>query len=495
MNRLNDPFAPTPEGFHLRVEQTLSGLKEREPARRRTPVRLVVAVAVLLTAATLAASAIVSGGYMGWDGVFHSYEENPGVEPPEYGDPNYKSDPVYESVPVGEYWRTDLNGEAQSGLLRSFEFIDPDELAAAVDGSGLPLATAPSGWYIDSFRIQTEPEAEPYSEYVRADGSVLRKYKLTPVVPGKIDNYTCYFSNNKGGWFMADVSRVPASDHLVTDWKVHLSGSGEYSAEQVDGFDRAVYIDDGDGTRQLILLKLLGEECIYVHIDAGAGVSKSAMLAVFMPDIAVEEEASSGMPEIWETETRLAHELLDEIPDGQYWCVNCTYPVGKVISSVTYPRFDTLDDLSAALAEAGMTFPLPAVPEGFAAGDLRLLLRPESDPYKSVALETGAVFEKYYLLPAISPAIEGCSGELKNEAGDRISFEISLESGAMLPRIFTRGEAVEVKGFDRACLLSQNSEGEVWHTLTLLRARGDGWLRVDVHAPAVIPIETLLSLF
>ena len=34
MNRLNDPYEPTPEGFHQRVEQTLGELRRAEPPKR-----------------------------------------------------------------------------------------------------------------------------------------------------------------------------------------------------------------------------------------------------------------------------------------------------------------------------------------------------------------------------------------------------------------------------------------------------------------------------
>ncbi len=50
MNRLNDPYEQTPEGFHLRVEQTLRQLKQTEPPKRyaRRLAFAAVAVAALL---------------------------------------------------------------------------------------------------------------------------------------------------------------------------------------------------------------------------------------------------------------------------------------------------------------------------------------------------------------------------------------------------------------------------------------------------------------
>ena len=56
MRRIRDPFPPTPEGFHLRVEQTLASLEERDMNRKHVYRR-----AVLLAAAILAALLMTAG--------------------------------------------------------------------------------------------------------------------------------------------------------------------------------------------------------------------------------------------------------------------------------------------------------------------------------------------------------------------------------------------------------------------------------------------------
>ena len=53
MKQWNDPFKPTPEGFHLRVEQTLSGLEEKEMKHStKFTTAAVIVLAVILLAAT-----------------------------------------------------------------------------------------------------------------------------------------------------------------------------------------------------------------------------------------------------------------------------------------------------------------------------------------------------------------------------------------------------------------------------------------------------------
>ena len=50
MRRIRDPFPPTPEGFHLRVEQTLASLEERDMNKRHIYRRSVLLAAAILAA-------------------------------------------------------------------------------------------------------------------------------------------------------------------------------------------------------------------------------------------------------------------------------------------------------------------------------------------------------------------------------------------------------------------------------------------------------------
>lgn len=71
-----DPYEPTPEGFHIRVENTLRSLQKKENAAvPRIPVRRAVVLAALLL--TLAGAAY-AGSRLGRAG----FSDNPHLERP-----------------------------------------------------------------------------------------------------------------------------------------------------------------------------------------------------------------------------------------------------------------------------------------------------------------------------------------------------------------------------------------------------------------------------
>ena len=61
MRRIKDPFPPTPARFHLRVEETLMSLEERDVNKRRVPGRVALLAAILAALLALAAAASVAG--------------------------------------------------------------------------------------------------------------------------------------------------------------------------------------------------------------------------------------------------------------------------------------------------------------------------------------------------------------------------------------------------------------------------------------------------
>ena len=61
MRRIKDPFPPTPARFHLRVEETLMSLENRDVNKRRVPRRVALLAAILAALLALAAAASVAG--------------------------------------------------------------------------------------------------------------------------------------------------------------------------------------------------------------------------------------------------------------------------------------------------------------------------------------------------------------------------------------------------------------------------------------------------
>ena len=121
MKKLNDPFAPTPEGFHLRVEQTLNGLEEREMTKRKFTTSLAVALALVMLMAA-AGIAAVTGGYVGWDGIIHYYEDDDAtVDPVDESafEERRAADETYnkylQTIPRGECWIITKDGEEITG--------------------------------------------------------------------------------------------------------------------------------------------------------------------------------------------------------------------------------------------------------------------------------------------------------------------------------------------------------------------------------------------
>ena len=65
MRRMKDPFPPTPERFHLRVEETLQSLEERDVKRHRIHKKTALLAAVIAAALLLTAALAVVTGHSG----------------------------------------------------------------------------------------------------------------------------------------------------------------------------------------------------------------------------------------------------------------------------------------------------------------------------------------------------------------------------------------------------------------------------------------------
>jgi len=497
MKRIEDPFAPTPTGFHLRVEQTLNGLEEREMTRRKFTVGLAFALAVMLIAATAVAAA-VSGGYMGWDGIYHSYSDEDATPPAAYTEeagpePDLLS--ILLNIPEGEYWQITRNGEVLHNNIHHWETKDEYEMMGLLSRSPLPTLNIPDGFSLSEFTIGTVPAQTPYEESLQWDGSVLSKYRLEPVVPEKADNCCCLLTDEDGRYITVNAWKgsVYYAEYVET-FRLELSGEGEYGAVEVEGFDNAIYVDDNDGVRWLMLLNEEDGGNLCVHVIADAAVSKDELLSLFDKTEAPQSSAQDGTldirpneAEIFALERDLGNELLKNTPDGEYWRINRTVPAGAYMSSVRYPEAD-FADAAALLAGAGI--PVPTVPDGFAAVSVELHVQAESDPYEEIPLETGAVLLKYRLLPAAADTVTGFTVDLTNSDGEEIHIHASPD---WKPEY---GETVSVEGFDRADYLSSVALGTPGiHILSLSQYTDGGELVIRIRADNSVSREVLLSLF
>ena len=112
--RMDDPFPPTPEGFHLRVMKTLDRLEE-EPMKRRHKVGTVALVAAIILAFAFGA-ALAAGYFSGeidWSGrrVSEDAPDEPEPEPTETPTEaidtearETRKDKIFAAQPDGEYW-------------------------------------------------------------------------------------------------------------------------------------------------------------------------------------------------------------------------------------------------------------------------------------------------------------------------------------------------------------------------------------------------------
>lgn len=498
MKKLNDPFAPTPEGFHLRVEQTLNGLEEREMTRRKLTVGLAVALAVMLITATAVAATV--GGYIGWDGIYHSYSDEDAQSPVAYTEdivPEPAIPSILENIPEGEYWQIAKNGKILYSEINHRGIHDAHEMTGLMSQSALPVPNIPEGFTLSAFSIGTNPSDTPYEESLLWDGSTLTKYKLMPINPEKADNYYCLLKDEDGRYITANawLGSVTYEEH-IENFRWDLASSGEYSAVEVDGFDNALYIDDNDGIHWLLLLRETDCGNLSIHVHADSTVSKDELLGIFAPVASAENTVLPDVStldmrpddaEIFALERDLSNELLKDIPDGEYWRVERTVPAGAYMSSIRYPEVNFTE---AATLLAGANIPVPVIPDRFTVCSAELHVPTENKPYEEISLETGAVLMKYRLQPATTTTIVGYTLNLADAAGARIHIYASPD---WKPEY---GEPVSVDGFDRADYLSSASlDTPEIHILSLSRKTDGSELVIRIVADSSISKTTLLSLF
>ncbi len=491
MKKLNDPFAPTPEGFHLRVEQTLNGLEEREMTRRKFTASLAVALVLVMFMAA-AAVAAVTGGYVGWDGIIHYYEDDDAtVEPVDESafaerraaDETYNK--YLQTIPRGECWIITKDGEEITGLNFPNMITDEEAFLALIEGTDLPVPSIPDGYQMIGATIITDCEETPYAERTLDDGAVLSKYKLKAPVAGEIDNYDYQFWMDYGNAHAIYARIVPASEHLTDDVVMHVSDYHTAEAVKVEDFEYGLYVHDSEfGAAECILMKDMGDKMLRVDIVAFEDLPKEAVLNLFNPE---------GNIDLTNHETESVRfdygAFMRDVPEGEYWEIDCADIEGHIVSKPNDPTVEDFDAL-AKLTK----LPVPTLPEGFTINSIHAMPAIETDLYEEIVMENGDVLRKYRLAEVIEGKLEQYRFIVENGDGFLISYEVFTESAAQNRKVelpdFTNAEVLTVPGFDSALYLAKEFSNDTAH---LLLTAGD--TSIYVIAWDEITLEDILALF
>lgn len=190
MKRNQDPFPPTPMGFHLRVEQTLCELEEENMKKGKLTLSLAAALTLILITATAFAAAAFWGGRVDWTGNITPYTEEeaqalhplptPTIDQPTLAE---RRNAILADTPAGEYWeiRTETEGHGWFGN-DDLRFTTVEDMREILGDAGLPVPELG-----DSFSLQQgyvyfdkDPTLEkPYSEEEVPGLGTLYKYRLS----------------------------------------------------------------------------------------------------------------------------------------------------------------------------------------------------------------------------------------------------------------------------------------------------------------------------
>lgn len=497
MKKLNDPFAPTPEGFHLRVEQTLNGLEEREMTKRKFTASLAVALALVMLMAA-AGIAAVTGGYVGWDGIIHYYEDDDAtVDPVDESafEERRAADETYnkylQTIPCGECWIITKDGEEVDGLNSPDDITDERVFRQLLEGSGLPAPSLPGGYQLSVASIVTDCEETPYSERTLDDGAVLSKYKLKEPVAGEFSRYYCHFwSETRGGMHYIEAAIVPASEHLTDDVVMYLNGDETVEAVKVEGFEYGLYVENPDGFKETLLMHDMGDNMLRIHILAFEDLPKEAVLNLFNPEGNID---LSSKPVPARADSGVDFKL---VPEGEYWIAVWAQNTDFRESAPNDLAVADFDEIARMSANADL--PIPAVPEGWHAEHIFAVAPLEDESY-----EVTKVDNDYYLCKFGSKDVaEGDWNHyrflLNDKDGSLIFGEVfpasELESEIMNVRLglpdFSYAEEIEHPRFTDGRM---NPARRRMDNIEYLFMDGDTY--IYLHTDQDVPAETVLALF
>ena len=498
MKKLNDPFSPTPEGFHLRVEQTLNGLEEREMTRRKFSVSLAFVLALVMIM-TVAAVAGVTGGYVGWDGIIHYYEDADATHEPvdeasleERIAVKETYNKYLQTVPRGECWIITKDGEEITGTNCPDNIWDEETFLALIEGTDLPVPVLPGGYQLLAVSTLTEPEDTPYEEVTLDDGAVLSKYKLKAPVAGEIDNYDYTFTHKDGGNAHAIFARIiPASEHLLDD---HVMSVGEnYTAEavEIEGFEYGLYVHDSEyDVANCLLMKDMGDRMLRVDISAFEDLPKEAVLNLFNPEGNIDLSSTESS----ETNRHTSGVDFTLVPEGEYWIARWK-PDERFIEGRRNDA-ELADFAEIARLTADMKLPVPAVPEGWSIGYIYSMPSVEDMYYEEVTADNDYILYKYRLQEVAEGQLNHYRFRLDGSDEMYISGEVfvaaELEAMSEWMSDFTYADAIDFPGFEEARFVEASNKDD--DNEYLLTVPGNGayvYIRTSVDVPAEIVLNLL----
>lgn len=499
MKKQYDPFTPTPEGFHLRVEQTLNGLEEREMTKRKFTLSLAFAMALVLLMAA-AAVAGVTGGYVGWDGIIHYYEdEDATVEPVDESafEARRAADETYrkylQTIPRGECWIITKDGKELTGTNFPDIIRDEETFLTLIEGTELPIPSIPGGYELLGVTIVTEPEDVPYEERTLDDGAVLSKYKLKEPVAGEIDNYDYQFWKDHGNAHAIWATIVPASEHLIDGEVMHVNDFQTAEAVEVEGFEYGLYVYDNDfDLANCMLLNDMGDKMLRVDIAAFDDLPKEAVLNLFNPEGNID---LSSDPDTSPAVTDSGVDFM-QVPEGEYWVA--TWTKDERIYERRRADIKVSDFAEISRLSANKKLPVPVIPEGWHVEFIFSMAPIESEPYEVTDADNGYILRKYPMKEVADGDLEHYRFCLHDEDDTIIYGEVfpayELEVDVMKDDLdlpdFSNAEEIEHPRFTDGRMNPANSNMDNIEYLFM-----DGDTYIYIRTDPDIPYETVLALF
>lgn len=277
MKPIKDPFPPTPERFHLRLEQTLYKLEEREMTKKKFPAGMAVALAVLLITATAFASAVV-GGTVDWNGNYTPDEEQIATTPPDDAVdlPPSRAELAMENISEGEVWQI-LKSRGTRMLSPSpYLLNDLERFEKYLYGTSLPMFIAPEDMSSECMALYTPTEDTPYEE-IFFDDEVLQKFKMQPLFAGSATSYEVTFTDKNGGRIFIRCENAEL-DRENTSFGV--DGKDAYEILKGTGWDHGIYIVLPDGDQFVTLQFVWPDFLTEFYIRADGPISKETVLSL-----------------------------------------------------------------------------------------------------------------------------------------------------------------------------------------------------------------------
>lgn len=277
MKPIKDPFPPTPERFHLRLEQTLYRLEEREMTKKKFPAGMAVALAVLLITATAFASAVV-GGTVDWKGNYTPDEEQ-SIDTSTGNEAETAPSPAelsLKDIPEGEVWQILKSRGTRMQSPSPYLLNDLERFEKYLYGTSLPMFIAPEDMSPECMALYTPPEDVPYEE-IFFDDEVLQKFKMQPLFAGSATSYEVTFTDQNGGRIFI---RCENAELDRENTSFGADGKDAYEILKGTGWDHGIYIVQPDGDQFVTLQFVWSDFLTEFYIRADGPISKETVLSL-----------------------------------------------------------------------------------------------------------------------------------------------------------------------------------------------------------------------